>query len=160
MNMELIREFSKDEILTTLKQMHSTKDPGLNDMFAIFLKKYWSVMGNNVTNMVLNVLNYKMSIARINKTNITLVLKTKTPTRMIEFHPTSRSSVVYKLIAKLLANHLKAILLQIIIKNQSVFLSERLIMDNVLVSFKIMHYLNNKKDGKESFMALKLEQSL
>ena len=109
--------------------------------------------------MVLNVLNSNMSIADINKTNIALVPKVKHPTRMKEFRPISLSNVVYKLISKTLANWLKSILPQIISKNQSAFLSERLITNNVLVAFELMHYLDHKKEGKESFMAVKLDMS-
>ena len=74
--------------------------------------------------MVLNVLNSNMSMVEINKTNITLVPKIKNPTKMIDFRPISLCKVVYKLISKVLANHLKIILPQIISENQSVFLSK------------------------------------
>ena len=39
------------------------------------------------------------------------------------------------------------------------FLSERLITDNVLVAFELMHYLEHKKDGREGFVAIKLDMS-
>ena len=74
--------------------------------------------------MVLNVLNSNMSMVEINKTNITLVPKIKNPTKMIDFRPISLCKVVYKLISKVLANHLKIILPQIISENQSAFLSK------------------------------------
>ena len=107
--------------------------------------------------MVLNVLNSSMSMADINRTNITLVPKTKSPSKMTEFRPISLTNIVYKLISKVLANRLKAILPQIIIENQSAFLYERLITDNVLVAFELMHYLDHKKDGKECYMSIKLD---
>lgn len=69
--------------------------------------------------MVLNVLNSNISMAEINRTNITLVPKTKNPTKMTEFRPISLSNVIYKLISNVLANRLKTILPQIIIENQS-----------------------------------------
>ena len=78
---------------------------------------------------------------------------------MADFRPISLSNVANKIIAKVLSNRLKAILPQIISKNQSVFLSEHLITDNILVAYEIMHYLNNKYKGKESFMAVKLDMS-
>ena len=74
--------------------------------------------------MVLNVLNSNMSMVEINKTNITLVPKIKNPTKMTDFRPISLCNVVYKLILKVLANHLKIILPQIISENQSAFLSK------------------------------------
>ena len=117
--------------------MHPTKAPGPDGMSAIFCQKYWKIVGADVTNMVLNVFNSNMSIADINKTNIALVPKIKHPTRMKEFRPISLSNVVYKLISKALANRLKSVLPQIISENQSAFLSERLITDNVLVAFEL-----------------------
>ena len=128
-------------------------------MSDIFFHKYWSIVGLDVTNMVLNMLNLNMPIAEINKTNISLVPKTNNPTKMIEFRPISLCNVVYKLISKVLANRLKVILPHVITKNQSAFTFDRLITDNVLVAFELMHYLNHKIEGKESFMSIKLDMS-
>ena len=159
MNRELIKEFSKDEILTALKQMHPTKALGPNGMLAIFFHKYWDIVGNSVTNMVLNVLNSNMPIAELNKTNIALIQKKKSPTQMADFRSISLSNVAYKIITKVLSNRLKIVLPQIITENQSAFLTERLITDNILVAYEIMHYLNNKREGNESFMSVKLDMS-
>ena len=148
MNQILINQFTKEEVETTLKQIHLTKALGPNGMSVIFFQKYWDVIGTDVTSMVLNVLNCNMCIIDINKTNITLVPKTNSPSKMTEYRPISLSNVAYKLISKVLANRLKAILPHIIIENQSAFLSKRLTMDNVLVAFELMHYLEHKKDGK------------
>ena len=51
------------------------------------------------------------------------------------------------------------ILPQIIIENKNVFLSGRLITDNVLVSFELMHYLDHKRDGKDCYMTIKFDMS-
>ena len=147
MNQSLIKEFTKEEVVATLKQMHPTKAPGPDGMSAIFFQKYWDVVGNDVTSMVLNVLNCNKSIVEISKTYITLVPKIKSPAKMTEYRPISLCNVVYKLISKVLANRLKAILPHLITENQSAFLFERLITDNVLVAFEVMHYLEHKRDG-------------
>ena len=73
--------------------------------------------------------------------------------------PISLCNVVYKLISKTLANRLKALLPHIISENQSAFTSDRLITDNVIVAFKLMHFLNHKFAGKEGFMVAKLDMS-
>ena len=147
MNQSLIKEFTKEEVVAALKQMHPTKAPGPDGMSAIFFQKYWNVVGNDVTSMVLNVLNCNKSIVEINKTYITLVPKIKSPSKTTEYRPISLCNVVYKLISKVLANRLKAILPHLITENQSAFLFERLITDNVLVAFEVMHYLEHKRDG-------------
>jgi len=78
-NQNLTREFTREEVDAALKQMHPTKAPGRDGMSTIFFQKYWDVVGNDVFGMVLNVLNSNMSIAKINKTNITLIPKIKKP---------------------------------------------------------------------------------
>ena len=146
-------------MICALKQLHPSKLPGLDGMSALFFQKYWSIVGTNVSNMILNVINSGMSLSNINRTNITLVPKTNNPQRMTEFRPISLCNVVYKLVSKTLANHLKAILPYIISKNQSAFTTGRLITDNVLVAYEIMHFLKHKRGGNDSFMAAKLDIS-
>ena len=141
------------------KQMHLTKALGPDGMSAIFFQKYWDVIGNDITCTVLNVLNSNMPIVDINRTNITLIRKTNNLSQMTDFRLISLSNVVYKLVSKVLANCLKIILPQIISENQSAFLLERFITDNVLIAFELMHYLDHKKEGKENFMTVKLDMS-
>ena len=142
-----------------LNQMHPTKTPEPDDMSVIFFQNYWTIVGNDVICMILNFLNSNMSMTEINKTNITLVPKIKNPTKMTDFRPISLCNVIYKLISKVLANHLKVIIPYIISENQSTFLSGRLITDNVFVAFELMHYLEHKKEGKDGFAAIKLDMS-
>ena len=114
-------------------------------MLAIFYQKYWNIVGSDVTSMVLNVLNLDNPMTELNKTNITLVPKVKQPTKMKDFRPISLSNVAYKLISKVLANRLKVVLPQLISENLSAFLPKRLITNNILVAFELMHYLDHKK---------------
>ena len=118
-----------------------------------------SIVGINVSNLVLNVLNYGMCISEINRTNTAFVPKNKNPQRMIDFRPISLCNVVYKLISKTLANRLKAVLPFIISEKQSAFVANRLIIDNVFVAYEIKHYLKHKRGGNDSFMAAKLDIS-
>ena len=117
MNQLLIQEFTREEIEVALNQMHPTKAPGPDGMSAIFFQKYWGIVGNDVICMVLNVLNSNMSMVEINITNITLMPKIKSPTKMTDFRPISLCNIVYKLISKVLANRLKVIISQIISEN-------------------------------------------
>ena len=83
------------------------------------------MVGNDVTCMVLNVLDSNMSIADINRTNIKLIPKINSPSKMSDFRPISLSNVVCKLVSKVIENCLKNILHQIISENQSAFFFRR-----------------------------------
>ena len=67
--------------------------------------------------------------------------------------------MVYKLISKVLANRLKRVLDAVIDESQSTFVPGRLIIDNVIVAFETMHYIDQRKKGKEALMAEKLDMS-
>ncbi|KAL8107925.1 hypothetical protein AgCh_024360 [Apium graveolens] len=47
----------------------------------------------------------------------------------------------------------------VVAENQRAFIPGRLITDNIMISFEIMHYLKRKRRGKEGYMALKLDMS-
>ena len=159
MNESLSRCFTREEVTIALKQIHPTKALGPDGMSAIFYQKYWSIVGCSITNMVLNVLNSDMYLACLNKTNIAFIPKVNNPKKMFNFRPINLCNVVYKLISKTIANRFKAILPHIISKNQSAFTPDKLITDNVLMAFELMHFLNHKNAGIDGFMTAKLDIS-
>lgn len=65
----------------------------------------------------------------------------------------------YKILSKVLANGLKKVLPSVISETQSVFLPGRLLTDNIMILFEVMHYLKRKTMGKDECMAVKLDMS-
>lgn len=84
---------------------HTT--PGLDGMPPIFYKFFWHVVGEDITTVVLRALNSGIVPESINTTFISLIPKIKSPKKVLDFRPVSLCNVVYKLIAKLVANRLK-----------------------------------------------------
>ncbi|GAA0148725.1 hypothetical protein LIER_08089 [Lithospermum erythrorhizon] len=76
---------------------------------------------------------------------------------MKNFRPIALCNTMAKVITKALAMRLKNVLPTIISKTQSAFLFNRLITDNVLLSYELHHFIKNKKIGKDGFMSIKLD---
>ena len=115
--------------------------PGPDGMSPIFYKSFWHIVGEDVTAVVLKVLNSSVVLESLNSTFIALISKVEQPRKVSDFHPISLCNVIYKLISKVLVNRLKIFLAKAIPESQSSFLSRRLIFDNVLVAFEMLHYL-------------------
>ena len=142
-----------------LKQMHPLKAPGPDGMNPLFYQHFWPIVGDCVTKCVLDFLNLGVTPVKFNETHIILIPKVKSPKKISEYRPISLSNVVSRIATKVLANRLKVVLPSIISENQSEFMTSRLITDNILVAFKVMNHISQKRGGRVGEMALKLDMS-
>ena len=110
MNTSLDRPFVAEEVQRALHQMAPLTAPGPDGMSPIFYKSFWHIVGKDVTEVVLHALNSGFVPDSLNYTFITLTPKIKDPKKVLDFRLISLCNVVYKLIAKVLVNHLKLIL--------------------------------------------------
>ena len=61
--------------------------------------------------------------------------------------------------SKVITNRLKIILPDIISPNQSVFVPERMILDNILLAYELTHVLQRRRSGLVGYATLKLDMS-
>lgn len=151
--------FSNSEVHQALKEMHPCKSPGPDGLHALFYKRYWDLVGNDICSIVLNFLNNGVMPEAHNYTHVVLIPKKKNPTDMKDLRPISLCNVLYKLISKVLANRLKICLPSIIGDYQSAFVLDRLISNNILVAFEVFHSMNHSNARKRGSMAVKLDMS-
>jgi hypothetical protein len=97
------------------------------------------MLGDDLVAEVLQAVNTCKIPEGWNKTTIVLIPKVDNPEKVSQFRPISLCNVVYKVISKMLANRLKAILPDIISEHQSAFVPGRLITDNILLAYECMH---------------------
>lgn len=106
MNMDLLKEFTREEVTVALFQMSPLKAPGPDGFIAEFFQKNWTMVGNEVCNAVLEIINSGVMPSSLNFTHIVLIPKSKTPSCVTKFRPIRLCNVLYKLISKVLANRL------------------------------------------------------
>ena len=80
-----------------------------------------------MTEEVLSCLSTGVIPASLNGTFITLIPKVKSPTKVSEFRPISLCNIVYKLVAKVVANRMRGQLPLIISESQSAFQSDNIL---------------------------------
>lgn len=105
-------------------------------------------MGEVVSSAMLQVLNSEKFLEGFNHTFITLIPPKNRVSRVEDIQSISICNVIYKLVAKVIANRLKTVLLVVISETQGTFVPERKIIDNILVAYKLIHFLKHKRKGK------------
>ncbi|KAA3462805.1 reverse transcriptase [Gossypium australe] len=159
MNLSLTTSYTETEIVEALKEMGPTKASSFDGFSAIFYQKFWHIVGKDTCEFCMEVLNHGRSLDKINRTLLVLIPKTASPIDLKNFRPISLCTVIYKIIAKVVANRLQKVLNECIDDSQSAFVPGRLITDNVLLAYEVLHSCKNKRSGRIRFMALKLDMS-
>ena len=159
MNKVLVQDFRAVEVEKALKQMHPLKALSSDGMPPLFFQHYWPTINSVVIQTIVNFLNHGVALPNFHETHIVLIPKTKNPSRVTDYRPISLCNVAYKLASKVVANRMKVLLKDIVCENQSAFVSERLIIDNVPMAHELMDHINKKRKGKDGEMALKLDMS-
>ena len=78
---------------------------------------------------------------------------------MNHFRPISLCNVIYKIISKLLVNHLKPFMDSLITPFQNAFIKGRNIFDNILLAHGIFYFLRKRKRRKKFYGALKINMT-
>jgi hypothetical protein len=104
-----------------------------------FYLSAWSWIGDDVTNLVRNFYTTGIIPPHLNDTQIALIPKKIAPQLPTDFRPISLCNVVYKIIAKSLANRLKEHLPDYIHPSQQAFIEGRRISNNIILAQEIAH---------------------
>lgn len=95
-------------------------------------------------------------LSEINKTHITLIPKINAPITPKNFRPISLCNVIYKIIAKSLAERIKHHLPHVIHPSQSAFVQGKHKASNIIIAQEIIHSFNLKNWKQKAFF-LKLD---
>ena len=159
MNITLLQRYSSEEVKQALFQMHPSKSPEPNGMPPFFFQKYWHIVSQDVTIAILSVLNFGHMLHKMNFTHIVLIPKNNELKNMSDYRPISLDNVIFKIVSKVVANCLKHVLPMVIFDAQSAFVPNRLITDNTIVVYELLHRMRNRRKGRMGQMVVKLDIS-
>ena len=149
-----------EDIDVALSQMHPLKSPSPDKFSACFYQHSWATIRADVSKAILDFLNFGIFDSSLNITHIVLIPKNKKPTRVTDYGPISLCNMLYKFMAKVLANRMKKMLNLIISLNQIAFLPRRLITDNVIITFEALHCIafhDHSAQRKEGLYGVKAQ---
>lgn len=119
----------------------------------------WTTCGRDIYHAALGWFEKGCIPNQINEINITLIPKCEHPSPMLDLRLISLCNVVYRIIAKVLANILKPLVSKCVSSEQSAFCVGRFIIDNAIVANEILHHMKCKRKGKLGIVAPKLDIS-
>ncbi|XP_019190293.1 PREDICTED: uncharacterized protein LOC109184710 [Ipomoea nil] len=164
MKISLSQPFTMADVKSALFDMKPEMAPGPDGMSPAFFLHFWPVLGHDLTMFILHCVEHKQFPPELNDSNIVLIPKKPVPEKVSDLLPIAMCNVVYKVLAKMLANKLKGCLAQIVSQSQSAFVPECLPTDNIIVAGEIGHYLRRKTGGggggeAQGWAALKLDMA-
>ncbi|KAG7580838.1 Reverse transcriptase domain [Arabidopsis suecica] len=146
-----------EEIKKSLFAMPNDKSPGPDGYTAEFYKSAWETIGGEFTLAVQSFFVKGFLPKGVNSTILALIPKKLEAREMKDYRPISCCNVIYKVISKIIANRLKRVLPKFIAGNQSAFVQDRLLIENVLLATELVK--DYHKDSLSSRCAIKIDIS-
>lgn len=129
--------------------MSSGKTPGPDGMTAEFFKASWSVLGEELTTSIMDFFISPFMPTSLNSTSLVLIQKRVGAEELKDYRPISCLNTVYKIITRILADKLKGVLPDIVLPNQTAFVKDRLLLENVLLASEVVNgYHKNSGSAK------------
>ncbi|GKV34367.1 hypothetical protein SLEP1_g42744 [Rubroshorea leprosula] len=145
-----VAPFTEEEIRNTVWDCDSTKSPGPDGFNFRFIKDMWEDIKTDVVGFIQEFHEQGRLVKGSNPSFIVLIPKVENPQRIEEFRPISLIGIMYKIIAKLLANRLQKVLDRIIGEQQMVFICGRQLVDGAVIASEVIEEARRKK--RKSFM--------
>lgn len=120
-NEELIAELTFAEFSMAVKQMHPDKASDLDGYNPTFFQHFWGLLGREVFTCCRDWLQSCSFPAALNDTSIVLIPKKESVDNVKDLRPIALCNVLYKILAKVLANRLKKLLQASIFENQGAY---------------------------------------
>lgn len=147
---------TKDEVRCIIQSMHPTKILGSDGLPAFFFQSCWDFIKSDIMNVIFRFFSTASFLPGVNDTVFSLIPKKIDCEGPADYCPISLCNVLYKVVAKILANRIWFILDNLVSENQYAFVPGRQIFDNYVTTQELFSSMKLKK-GKESFFALKTD---
>ena len=132
----LMKPITLIEVEEAVFQIKEGTTPGLDGFMVNFFHHFWDLIKMEVWRIVEDSRVFRRTLPTFNATFLTLIPKCEGVDSTDEFRPISLCIVIYKIITKVIENHLKPLLLGLISLEQSGFVEGRQITHGIILSTK------------------------
>lgn len=159
MNQRLLDGVTDEEIRSAVFSIKASSAPGPDGMSGLFFQQYWMEIGPKISLEVKQFFERGIIPLEWNFTYLCLLPKVQDPETMADLRPISLCSVLYKIISKVMVGRLQLLLPEIISVNQSAFVADRLIIDNIAIAHEAVHALRVNPSIMSECMVVKTDMS-
>ena len=151
-----MRPTTLQEVETTIKQMKEEKTPRPDGFTINFFHSCWDLIKHEIWEIVEESHHNQRILLAINATFLTFIPKDPKVSTPDKFMPICLCNVFYKIITKVVANHLKPLLPSLISLEQNGYVEGEQILDGIILDHEVIHSL---KLTKNPSMLFKLDLS-
>jgi hypothetical protein len=138
--------FSEEELKKLIMEIHKEKAPGPDGFIGLFFSHCWQIIKDDIASAVNQFYNLnQQGLQFLNQAFIVLIPKKENPQAVSDFRPISLTRRITKIITMMFANRLAPSLDSLISYNQTTFIKERCIHDNLMYVQEVIKDLHKRK---------------
>ena len=143
------------ELKKVVFSLKTDSAPGPDGFTGKFFQICWEIIKEDLLECLLDFFSGSSIPLGFSHTFLALIPKTTSPQTWNDYRPISLCSNLQKILSKLLNDRLAGFLPELITANQSGFVKNRAIIDNILLTQEMTYALDNKVSG--SYILVKLD---
>ncbi|KAI0515995.1 hypothetical protein KFK09_008666 [Dendrobium nobile] len=133
-----------EEVKKIVFSGNSNSAPGPDGFNFFFYKSTWHIIGSWVCKAVSSFFNKCYMPNGVKATALAIIPKHKNAADISDYRPIALCNVLYKIMAKVLAERMKPFMNLIVLDNQAGFVKKRVSTDNILLANDILSYAAKK----------------
>lgn len=137
-----------EELKSAVFDSESNGAPGPDDFSYKLYQLFWDLLQQDLMIMCNQFHSNQLNLNHLNKIVVCLIPKVHEASQLNQFRPISLVNCSFKIKSKMLTKMLDPIMSRIIDSTQAAFLPGRYILDNVVLSQKIIHHAIHTKSPR------------